>query len=569
MKIKYILIIDNPASHIVKVRISAKCDNAQSEISFFLPTWSPGSYMIRDYSRNVRKFSVTSKTGKVLHHQKISKSIWKIQTEKNDEIDIAYEVYANELTVRTSHINSEHAFLHLPCFLMAPLEYESMVDPEIEFRFPPVWSKLHTSLRDISTDRTIFLYSAKNYDELIDSPVEIGCHDSDGFQAEGINHHIAYFGKAFFDSKVFKEDIKKIVETNCRIWGDDIPYENYLFIIHLLKETFGGLEHLNSTVLQYDCFSIGTKEGYLDWLSLVAHEHFHTWNVKRVKPIELGPFNYLEENYTKMHWLTEGLTTYMEYKILFQANLCSEADWAKHFSGLIKRYNLSQGRLYDSVEDASFDAWIKQYKIDENSSNRSVSYYLKGALIFLVLDTLFFEKDISMISFIQKLWLLQKSKGNEGLIDTEVYNLIESHSHRSIRDELETMVQTTQELDLIGSWSRVGIEPIFESPELFNLDMTLETKGTNLFVKSIKENGFAYKKGFHTGDEILAINQVRVLSNDWKNIEKVFKQNNQYEFLVVRNGNLLNLNIVFDQYTKEFSTLKIVNQAKLKNFLLN
>ncbi|MFT6604536.1 MAG: putative metalloprotease with PDZ domain, partial [Bacteriovoracaceae bacterium] len=308
MKLHYSISIETPENHIVKVKLTGKREATDKHLNFFLPSWSPGSYLMREYSRNIRWFKAETSNGEVLQHEQTAKGVYAVDFEnsdlnkKDDNFCITYEIYCHELTVRTSHVDASHAFLHGPSYLMGIMGRD-LVDPELSLKFPASWSKVTTGLKDISPKREEFLYSAENYDVLIDAPIEIGCHETDGFMFEGKEHHLAWYGDLLPHNENLKKDIEVIVKEVSSTFSS-IPYENYTFITHFVPGKFGGLEHLNSTALQFSAMAMQNRKSYLQWLALVAHEYFHTWNVKRIRPKELGPFDYLNENYTKMHWLT-------------------------------------------------------------------------------------------------------------------------------------------------------------------------------------------------------------------------------------------------------------------------
>ena len=234
MKLEYLVKIESPHNHLVQIRIKSNRTN-QNKVSFFLPSWSPGSYLMREYARHVRTFEAKQMNGESLFCQKVKKGIWEIDWEKSElnspseDFEIIYEVYCRELTVRTSIVDESHAFLHGPSYLMGILN-EEMLDPEIEFRFPDSWSKLTTSLTNISKDRNQFLYTAKDYDNLLDCPVEIGCHETSGFKYRDKDHHLAFYGKTLPHENNLEKDIQTIVE-HIGDYMEDVPYDHYYFCL--------------------------------------------------------------------------------------------------------------------------------------------------------------------------------------------------------------------------------------------------------------------------------------------------------------------------------------------------
>ena len=461
MKLSYKLIIETPSTHQVRVIIEGKKESNEKTLDFFLPRWSPGSYLMREYSRHISQIIAQTKNGERLDVEQIDTSIFQIDWTKSelkkpdDFFTLTYNIYCHELTVRTSHVDDSHAFLHLPTLLMGIVN-RFIEDPTIELVFPPQWSHLTTGLKDISEKREVFLYTASNYDELIDCPIEIGCHETDGFQVNGIDHHLAFYGTQLPHKENFKADIKKIVEHIGNFMGG-LPYEKYVFITHLSPGVFGGLEHSNSTALQFCPTQITNRKGYVNYLALVAHEYFHTWNVKRIRPFELGPFNYLKEANTKLLWLAEGLTSLMDELFVYRMGLISLEEYLDMQKDNLNRYYGTPGRKFHSLDDSSYNAWIKLYRPDENSNNSSISYYLKGGIVFFALNILLAEKNKSINDLLSLLWKDYQKNPERGVHAELVYKMVEEIGGAEIRNKFELMTSTTEDIDLenylFKSWS--------------------------------------------------------------------------------------------------------------------
>jgi len=566
MKITYTATVETPENHHLSVKVEGTRDARDKKLSFYLPSWSPGSYLMREYGRNVKCFRAETELGEVLHHSQVNKGVWEIDfggsETKNDSLSfiVSYEVYCHELTVRTSHIDASHAFLHGPSIFMGIVD-KDFVDPVLKINFPPCWSKITTGLKDISDKREEFIYSAKNYDELIDSPIEIGCHETDGFQVEGVNHHIATYGPLMPHSNNIKADIKKIVECISKTMKD-IPYEEYSFMTHFVPGLYGGLEHLNSTVLQYSSLSMNDRKGYIGYLELVAHEYFHTWNVKRIRPEELGPFNYLTEAMTKMHWLTEGLTSFMDQLFVLRSDLISLEEYLEMMTKNLNHYFSTPGRKFHSLEDSSFNSWIKLYRPDENSKNSSISYYLKGGLVFFALNVLFFEKKKSINDLLDKLWDSYKARPEVGLKEDEVFKFIEEVGGPDVKDEFVYMLKSTEEIDFENYLQRMGLEVEYESSDKADLGVTVDYSGDRITVKSVVLDGSAYKSGLNAGDEIIAINGMRMLKNSWGDFDKFINAGKTYSFTVARLNQIVELSIVMDKGLKKIKKLNISDEKK-------
>lgn len=572
MKLHYSISIENPDNHLVKVSISGEKPSSEESLSFFIPSWSPGSYLMREYGKNIRWFSAHTNNGEVLFHEQTSKSEYLVDWERSGlstaagRFCITYEIYCHELTVRTSHVDNSHAFLHGPSYLMGISGHE-LNDPELTIKFPSCWSKISTGLKDISEERSVYHYTSDNYDTLIDAPIEIGCHETDGFNHAGKDHHLAFYGPLFPHKEDFKKDIKKIVETVSSVFSS-IPYENYTFMTHFVPGKFGGLEHLNSTALQYSSTGMQSRKGYINWLALVAHEYFHTWNVKRIRPRELGPFDYLNEGYTRMHWLTEGLTSFMDEVFIYRADLCTLEEYLEMQKDNLNRYFSTPGRKFHSLEDSSFNAWIKLYRPDENSLNSSVSYYNKGGIVFWCLNALLIKKGKSINDLLTLLWESYLKRPELGLEDTEVYEMIKEIGGEDVLLKFQTWVQTTEEIDLETIFSEAGLEFKYCDDSKPWLGIRSEFKGERVFIKDVPLDGPAYKAGLNAGDEIIAINGMRILKTRFNDFEKFLFVNNSYCFTVSRLESLMEISLTPEKAPRTIKEITVTDTELVQKVLM-
>lgn len=571
MKLNYLLKIDDPKTHYVKVRLKASKPEGSDHVQLFLPSWSPGSYLMREYARNIRHLEAKDNSGAPVAVERKEKGVFELRWDhpdfpvKGHEFEVEYEVYCHEVSVRTSFVDETHAFIHGPSVFMGILDvaHEGV---QLEIRFPESWSKISTGLKDISPDRQRFVYEAANYDDFIDSPLEIGCHETDGFRVGGLDHELAFYGQTYPHDWPVKKDMQTIVETVSQTMGE-IPYDKYTFITHFAPNMFGGLEHKNSTALHFCSQKFADRKSYVMWLSLVAHEYFHTWNVKRIRPIELGPFDYLNEAYTKMHWLTEGLTSFMDELFVYRSGLCSVEEYLEMQKNNLQRYFATPGRRFHSLEDSSFLAWIKLYRPDENSANSTVSYYLKGGLVFFMLNKMLVDEGSSIQALLRRLWERYKSNPKVGLVAEEVFTMIEDLAGEKVREKFEMMVSTTEELDLEGTWRQMGVEFEYESPSLAHLGARFKFEGDRAVVESVELDGPAYRCGLNAGDELMAVNGLRVLKADVDQFNKNLYPEKKYELLVSRLGHLRHLVLRTGPAEKILKSLKICDAKILDNYL--
>ncbi len=565
MKVHYLVEIENPEHHHVKVRL--RIENVPgATIKVFLPSWSPGSYLMREYARHIRWSQATQANGEVLFHTQLAKGIWEIDWGKSaistreNSLEVIYEVYCHELTVRTSHVDASHAFLHGPSYLLGICDHK-LQDPTIEFRFPPSWSKLSTGLRDISPKRERFLYQAADYDELVDAPVEIGCHETDGFEFLGRPHQLAFYGVQYPHRNNLKADIKKVVETVARHFDNDLPYTDYLFLTHFVPKLYGGLEHLNSTALHFDGRKLGNRKDYISYLSLVAHEYFHLWNVKRIRPRELGPFDYCNEAYTTLLWLAEGLTSFVDDLFVYRAELATLEEYLDIVKGNLETYLSTPGRRYHSLEQSSFNAWIKLYRPDENSKNSSVSYYLKGGLVFTVLHALLIERGHSVDELLSLLWKDYKEHPHRGVVKEDIYRMVREIGGEEILTRFTEMVETTTDIDFEGTFRKLGCELKWSEPSSPWIGADFEYSGERVFVKMISLDSPAQRGGLNVGDEVLFLNELRFEKGDAEKLGSLVVLDRPHQFVISRLGKLERVELIPARAPRQLKEISIVDRG--------
>ena len=567
MKAQYIVQIDNPEQHHVKVTIKLTRKLGQDEFTVFLPSWSPGSYLMREYSRHILRFEASQSNGEELFYEQIAKGEWKINWRNSaiknpsNDFQISYEVYCKELTVRTSHIDASHAWLHGPTYLMG-VKGEKLQTPTIEFRFPALWSKVSTALKDISIKRNEFIYSASDYDELIDTPVEIGCHETDGFEYQGKPHHLAYYGDMYPNKQNLKTDIMKLVKTVAKHFNEELPYEQYLFINHFVPKIYGGLEHFNSTALQFDGRKLSNRKDYLTYLSLLGHEYFHLWNVKRIRPVELGPFDYQNENYTSLLWLAEGLTSFMDDLFVYRAGIATLEEYLDFVKGNLDSYFATPGKNYHSLEQSSFNAWIKLYRPDENSRNSSVSYYLKGGLVFTVLHALLLEQGKNINDLLKSLWEDYKSRPEKGITKEGIYTIVKNLAGDVVLSKFSSMIETTIDIDFDSAFKSMGLELKWMELPTPWIGAEWEYIGDRVQVKSVLLDSPAYKSGLNAGDEIIFLNGLRFMREDADKFNNLVMIDQPYELIVSRLNKLQGVEITPVKAPRYLKEIAIIDREK-------
>lgn len=368
----------NPNDHLFHVELDVPRERVGA-LDVALPAWTPGSYMIRDFARHVQDFEATDARGRALAWERVDKQTWRIDAGSARRVRVRYRVYANDLSVQTSHLDATHGFANgTNLFLYIVGEKERPA--KLVVKPPRGW---HVDCALPEDGRNAF--AASDYDALVDAPLEIGTHRRLDFTVRGKKHRIALYGRGNEDAERIRKDLRRIVEEEAAIFGE-LPYERYVFIIHLTEKPRGGLEHRGSNVSAVDRWTFQPGKKYENFLSLEAHEFFHTWNVKRIRPAVLGPFDYAREVHTTLLWAMEGITSYYDHLVLVRAGLMSEERYREYVGETITDLRKQPGRFKLSLAESSKLAWVKLYKRDENWVNTGVSYYHKGELIGLVLD---------------------------------------------------------------------------------------------------------------------------------------------------------------------------------------
>lgn len=512
-------------AHVFTVTLTIDQPAPRQRVS--LPVWIPGSYLVREFSKNLQH--LRAQQGR--RHpslQQLDKHTWEVDCTPGQPLVLRYEVVAYDNSVRTAWLDADRGFFN-GTSLCLRVEGQTDAPHAIDIVAPELiagrarWS-CATALFGLKTDKQGFgSYQAADYDELADSPVEMGAFWSAEFEACGVPHRFVVAGAtASFDGEKLIADTKAICETEMRFWhGSKVsgagkrgspkpPIDRYLFMLNAVDDGYGGLEHRHSTALictRRDLPQLGAKkqsEGYTTLMGLISHEYFHTWNVKRLRPAEFARYDYAQENYTQLLWLFEGFTSYYDDLLLRRAGRIDDATYLRLVNKTINQVLQTPGRLVQSVADASFDAWVKYYRQDEQTPNGTVSYYTKGALVAMCFDLTLRQEGIGTLDDVmRRLWT--QSKG--GPIDeADVAAALETVGGRSYAKEIASWVHSTDELPLSDLLRAHGVATL-EDPAQRAQELGLrvaEASGT-VHVKVVLRGGAAEQAGFSANDEWIGI----------------------------------------------------------------
>ncbi|MDD0812531.1 peptidase M61 [Curvibacter sp. RS43] len=505
-------------AHLFQVTLTIAQPAAQQTVS--LPVWIPGSYLVREFSKNLQLLEARQ-NGRRIPLQQLDKCQWQVASQAGQALELRYEVYAFDNSVRTAWLDPQRGFFNGTSLCLRVHGQEDQPH-QLELLAPDTegaagW-RAATALTPVKVNRRGFgLYQAADYDELVDHPVELGDFWQGEFQACGITHQWVVAGAtASFDSARLLRDSQQICETVIRFWHPDIdqgsqpaPIQRYVFMLNAVDDSYGGLEHRASTALicgRRDLPRLGearSSEGYTTLLGLISHEYFHTWNVKRLRPAELARYDYRQENYTELLWFFEGFTSYYDDLLLRRAGLLDDAGYLKLLNKTLNQVLQTPGREVQSVAQASYDAWVKYYRQDENTANATVSYYTKGSLVALALDLSLRQQGHHLDEAMRRVW--QRCQGGP-MSEADFATVLQELTGRSWGPELQAWVHSTRELPLKALFQHHGVAWHDDPAQLAQrLGLRVAEKNGNVQIKTVLRGGAAEKAGLAANDEWLGI----------------------------------------------------------------
>lgn len=552
--IHYRIEFNEAAIHRAQVAVSFATHGAK-EIRLMMPVWTPGSYMVREYARQIESLDAYDKNGPI-KTIKADKNHWVVSCEKTDKVTVRYSVYGREMGVRTNWIEPQFAFLTGAATFIVP---EKAVDRKciVQVVPNPSWANIATSLE--ASRESPWVRTAKNFDELIDSPIVMGNIDIQSQELSGAVHHLATVPFEGWDTQKAMVDVAKIVKLEQEFWGE-VPYKQYWFL-NLLTEAGGGLEHDNSTVLMASRWSQKLRPKYVDWLGLVAHEFFHTWNVRRLRPRALMAYDYNQEQYTDELWIAEGLTSYYDDLFVARSGLSTPKEYLERVSKSIQTVQNSPGRNVQNLIDSSFDSWIKFYRPDENAANSRISYYVKGSIVGMLLDAQIRLHSADKYSLDDCMRLLWKRHRETGYTNEDFAKIVQELAGKPVSDWLDRELRSTKELDYQPLLEAYGLTwkpkdppkdappkgpdapeaPTAEvaTPAHFGLEISNVSGKTQ--VDKVLRGASASHAGVQVGDELIALDGYRIGAEQWAERIGLLHVGDEISLLVSRRGKILNL----------------------------
>jgi predicted metalloprotease with PDZ domain len=554
----------DPAAHLFHVTCRVDRPDPAGQL-FMLPAWIPGSYMIREFARNIVRITALA-GGRKLALEKLDKHTWRAAPARGP-VELAYEVYAWDLSVRAAHLDESHGFFNGTSVFLLPMGLEH--EPCTVDLLPPAGTrcagwKVATGLSPARGTRRLGFgtYQAANYDELIDCPVEMGTFELGRFEVLGVPHEVAVTGRVpKLDMDRLTADLARVCEAQIRLFeprSKKAPFSRYTFLTMAVGDGHGGLEHRNSTALLCKRDDLpfegmkDTTEGYRNFLGLASHEYFHSWNVKRIKPAAFVPYDLTQENYTRLLWAFEGFTSYYDDLMLVRSGLLTEPQYletlAKTFTTVLQRTS----RLKQSVADSSFDAWIKYYRQDENAPNSVVSYYQKGSLVGLALDlTLRAETKgrVSLDDAMRALWRRARDggAGYAGVGEDEFVEVTEQVSGLALERRLREWTEGTRDPDFAALLAPLGIQfaarPAVDAPHFALLGVKTATSGTDCKLAHVFDGSPARQAGLSANDVLVALGGLRVTPSNLDGLLMRYAAGEVVECLAFRRDELLRFEV--------------------------
>ncbi|WP_417347331.1 M61 family metallopeptidase [Ferrimonas sp.] len=507
-QVQYGVELTQPQHHLAT--ITAEFPRQQAgNFEFQLPDWRTGRYQLLPLADGIRRLEVTDADGHPLPVIKVNRSRWAVTLTEATKVSVRYQLYANELGDRTRHIDDSHAYLDASAtFVYSP-----------ELRDQPVSVSLSVpgSWRSVSgmVSPEPHRFTADNYDVLVDSPIETGEHSSQSFRQDGRDYEVVFWGEGNYDQQQIIEDLQKLVAEGGKLWGG-YPFERYVFMVHATSGASGATEHLNSTVIQRPRYRFHKRKDYVGFLSLASHEFIHTWNVKAYRPQGLVPYDYQSENYTRLLWLAEGSTSYFQKQLLLSAGLISPQEFLEDLAKRIERSETKPGAQVQSVAQASVDNWIATG--GDYARNHSVNIYSEGYLASLSLDLEMIRRSDAKHHYRQlHRYLYEHHRLPKSFSEQDVLAGLKAVTGSDFSDWWQQTIDSPFQPDFDAMLTQLGLERApQEKPEQVDLGLEITEEKGLAKVTHVRREGAAWQGGVTTGDQLVAINGMRLLPSQWQ-----------------------------------------------------
>ena len=564
VNVNYSVFMENPSTHFFEINIHfIEFNSTGGYIDLKLPVWRSGRYFIFDFASGVQNFSALDKHNNELNWYKTDKSTWRIHSGSSQSFSVKYKIYANEFEFRTRGLDENHAFINGSSLFMYADELRKL---PVNLNVSPYnnW-KISTGLEYINEIENIFY--APDYDTLIDSPLEIGIQKDYELVVNGKKHILSFHGKADYDINRLTEDFSLIIKKNYEFWGK-VPYEKYVFIIHCSPTSGGGTEHINSTVVGVKPQAFSSVNGYKSFLRLISHEFFHTWNVKQLKPAGLTPYNYSRENYTSELWIAEGGTSYYDGLMLLRCGLLNEQDFFAEITKAVDDERRRPGYRVQSVAESSFDAWVKFWRRNPYAYFSESDYYSMGSYVCMALDLEIRNSSQNMYSLddVFKTMFERFPLDVKGYTNDDFLNVCEEFSGISLKEFFDDHVYGTKAIDWDKYLGFAGLKlSKIAKPGSPAAGLYPGKSGEKILVTSVLAGSPADRAGIIKGDEIIALDGMKLSFENMEKKIRSLKAGDKAEFFVFRSNKLMKFPIILaEQNDESYSIEKIENPTGLQ-----
>ena len=513
--VSYHIDLTDSKHHLAKVEVDFP-ESATSELKINLPVWRTGKYQVLPLADGIRYFSAQDESGKVLPYTRSASGEWTVELEQPTSVTVTYQLYANQLGQRVGHIDATHAFLDASGTLVYSPEFKDQ-EIKVELAVPQEW-KSYSGMEPGGNSHS---FVAKNYDVLVDSPIETGISHHRAFTADGRDYELVVWGEGNYDIEQMVTDLTKLSGQARAIW-DGYPFERYVYMVHATSGARGATEHLNSTVIQRPRFSYREREDYLGFIKTASHEFIHTWNVKAYRPQGLVPYDYQKENISELLWIAEGSTSYFQSQLLLRAGVITVKEFFEDLAKRIAQSEKTPGREVQSVQEASVGKWASTG--GDYAINHSANIYSEGYLASLALDfSLLNDTDLAHSYRDVHKALYNQHKIPAGYSVSDVKQILKNLSGEDYQTWWQTHVNSPMSLDFISLLENAGLKPGYGDDSKATAYAGVKLSGDSLKLSEVLRDGPAWNAGIVLGDEIVAIDGLKVTSKGFESRIKDFK----------------------------------------------
>ena len=562
----YQIEFDDYRQHLIHVTLRFLANPTQV---LSLPTWIPGSYLIREFSKHIESVKAYDEAGRQLQINKFEKNKWRLYNTDHELITVEYDVYAYDLSVRGAYVDQTRLYVNPACVCLGLQDQEeSAIEVEVFLPEELKHFQIATGLESRSLVKGRYTLKANNYAQLIDAPFELADQTRFSFEANGIPHEFVVSGQHTMNAARMKQDLEKICSTEISMFGS-APFENYTFMTMATGNSYGGLEHPNSTSLisPRDDFPkanepVEPSADYQRFLGLCSHEYFHSWLVKFIRPENFANYDLDQEGYTSLLWIFEGFTSYYDDLILYRSGVISQASYLKLLKGQIDRYLQNPGRFIQSVSESSFDAWIKFYRQDENSNNAGTSYYNKGCLVALSLDLGLRLRGSSLDALMRRLY--ENTQKGMQVNERTIVELCNELTGDNWIEQINHLINTTDELPLDQLFPEFGLSYSLQNEKALPFGLKVAEKAEGVIIQQARRDGVGAKAGLSANDVIIAIDGLKASE---KLLNQYAKQQGQFTVYAFRRDEFLQFELQGGEVALTTVELTVLDQTKAEKWL--